>query len=256
VRAIHAGDLAELQSILKQHPNLIHDRAMEPDCYPPGYFSNPKLIWFVANNPTLMPQMPANIAQLTEVLIDAGAEMSDLNYTLELVMTGSSAKKQGLQLPLMEVLLDHGAEPGDLLPVLGHWELEPVKFLLGRGYPMSAPIAAAFGKTDDLKRLITTADRSTVQAAFGIAVINKQLAAARICLDTGADVNAWLPVHSHSTPAHQAAVNDDVEMLRMLVDAGASLDIRDTLWNATPLNWAIHTSKPAAISYLRAISTP
>jgi ankyrin repeat protein len=252
VSAIHAGNLAELKVILNQHPNLVHDRSMEPDCYPPGYFSNPKLLWFVANNPTLMPKMPGNMVEMTQAIIDAGAEHSDLNYTLELVMTSSPAKQQRLQLPLMKVLLDHGAEPGDLMAVLGHGELEAVKYLIERGYPMTAPIAAALGKTDDLKRLLGM-DVSMLQAAFGIAVINKQLAAAKVCVDTGADVNAWLPVHSHSTPAHQAAVNDDVEMLRLLAKAGARLDIRDTLWNATPLNWAVHTSKPAVTQYLKSL---
>ena len=253
VAAIHAGNLTELQTILRHRPNLVHDRAIEPDCYPPGYFSNPRLIWFVANNPTLTAKMPENIVQIAEAIIDVGVASEDLNYTLELVMTGSAAKGQGLQLPLMKLLLDRGAEPGDLMSVLGHCELEPVKFLIERGHPITAPVAAALGRVDDLQRLLATADSKTRQAAFGVAVINRQVAAARICLDAGADVNAWLPVHSHSTAAHQAAVNDDVEMLRLVVESGARLDIRDTLWTATPLNWAIHNGKPAAAEYLKSL---
>jgi peptide-methionine (S)-S-oxide reductase len=253
VAAIHSGNLVELKSILARHPSLVHDRAVEPDCYPPSYFRHPRLIWFVANNPTLVPQMPGNIVEIAETIINVGAEKADLDYTLELVMTSSPAKRQGLQIPLMKVLMDHGAEPGDLMAVLAHWELEPVAFLLERGHPVTAPIAAALGKTDDLQRLLLHSDSSTLQAAFGIAVINRQVSSARICLQAGADVNGWLPVHSHSTPAHQAAVHDDVEMLHLLVESGARLDIRDTLWNATPLSWAVHTGKPAATEYLRSV---
>jgi peptide-methionine (S)-S-oxide reductase len=253
VKAIHAGDLATLESILRDHPNLVHQRAMEPDCYPPSYFSNPKLLWFIANNPTLMETMPTNIVEIGKSIIDAGATMDDINGTLELVMTSSKAREQSLQIPLMKLLLSRGAKPGDLLAVLAHWELEPVKVLLESGVPMTATIAAALGRNDELLKVLRDANAATTQTAFGIAVINRQHAAARLCLEAGADVNAFLPVHSHSLPIHQAAVNDDVEMLQLLVEYGTRLDVRDTLWNATPLDWAIHTGKQAAEKYVRSV---
>jgi peptide-methionine (S)-S-oxide reductase len=256
VRAIHSGDLEGLRAIVHEHPNLVQDRAMEPDCYPQAYFSNPKLLWFVANNPTLMDKMPLNIATIAEAIISAGASQKDMDYTLELVMTSSPAREQHLQLPLMKVLLDHGAKPGDLLSVLAHRELEPVRFLLQQGVPTTAPIAAGLGIDNDLLALLKQCDAKTRQAAFGIAVINQQLTAAKLCLDAGVDVNAFLPIHAHSLPTHQAAVNDDVPMLKLLIEHGGRLDIRDTLWNATPLNWAMHTGKPAAQEYLRSIHAP
>jgi len=61
-----------------------------------------------------------------------------------------------------------------------------------------------------------------------------------------------LIVHVHSTPAHQAAVNDDVPMLDLLVSRGARLDVKDTLWGGTPLGWATHTGKHAAMTFLQA----
>jgi ankyrin repeat protein len=254
VQTVHAGDLVTLQSILHGHPNLVHQRAIEPDCYPPSYFSNPKLIWFVANNPTLMQAMPANITQICETFIAADSESADLDYTLELVMTSESARKQGHQLSLMKMLLSHGAKPGDLLTVLAHCVLEPIKVLIEMGCEMTAPMAAALGENDRLIQFLAKADPATRQNAFGIAVINRQHTAARLCLTAGADVNASLPVHVHSLPAHQAAVNDDVPMLQLLVEFNARLDIRDTLWNSTPLGWAVHTGKQTAEKYLRSIS--
>src|SRR5262249_55274377 len=53
VAAIHAGDVTTLCRLLDQHPNLLRERAIEPDCYPQSYFRDPKLFWFIANNPTL-----------------------------------------------------------------------------------------------------------------------------------------------------------------------------------------------------------
>ena len=50
-----------------------------------------------------------------------------------------------------------------------------------------------------------------------------------------------------------AALNDDIEMLKLLVARGARLDIRDTLWNGTPLGWAVHNKKVNAEAYLRSL---
>jgi hypothetical protein len=54
-------------------------------------------------------------------------------------------------------------------------------------------------------------------------------------------------------PIHQAAGNGDVEMLKLLVARGARLDVRDTLWNGTPLGWAIHSKQAEGEAYLRGL---
>jgi ankyrin repeat protein len=73
-------------------------------------------------------------------------------------------------------------------------------------------------------------------------------------LACGADPNARLPVHAHATPLHTAALHDDVEMMKLLIARGAKHDTRDTLWNATPLGWAVHNKRRNAESYLRALA--
>lgn len=73
-------------------------------------------------------------------------------------------------------------------------------------------------------------------------------------MDAGADVNAPLPVHKHSRALHQAAVNNDVAMLELLVERGADTKVRDTLWNGTPLGWAAHNRKAEAEAYLRSMT--
>jgi ankyrin repeat protein len=56
-------------------------------------------------------------------------------------------------------------------------------------------------------------------------------------------------------PLHQAAINDDVELMKLLVARGARLDARDTLWDGTPLGWAVHGKKAKAEAYLRSLLT-
>ncbi len=86
---------------------------MEPECYHQTsrsqYFLDPKLLWFVANNPNLIDRMPANIVEVTRAIIARGIDREDLQYALELVMTSASAREQWHQLPLMQTLLAAGA---------------------------------------------------------------------------------------------------------------------------------------------------
>jgi ankyrin repeat protein len=109
-----------------------------------------------------------------------------------------------------------------------------------------SPLSAAAARAD------VAAVRGLLDA-LAMAVINGQRQAARLCLEAGADPNRFMPVHSHSTPLHQAAVNGDVSILQLLVQHGARLDIEDTLWRGTPLGWAIHNKQREAQAYLQAL---
>ncbi|HLL90697.1 MAG TPA: ankyrin repeat domain-containing protein, partial [Tepidisphaeraceae bacterium] len=255
VRAIHSGDLVTLKRLLNEHSNLATDRAVEPDCYTPGYFKDPKLLWFVADNPNLIETMPRNSRDLAAAIMDAGADMADISYTLELVLTSRPAREQGLREPLVKLLLARGASvtPQTIYATLGHGETEAIETLLACGVLMSAAIAAGLGRVDELARLLPAATADERQAALSMAVINARTEAARLCLDAGADANALLLVHVHSTPLHHATLHDHVELLELLVAHGAKLDARDTLWNSTPLGWAVHEKKPAAEAYLRSV---
>ncbi|MFN2459190.1 MAG: ankyrin repeat domain-containing protein [Candidatus Velthaea sp.] len=209
-------------------------------------------MWFVANNPILMKSMPPNIVDVARVMLDRGVEREDLDYTLELVTTRAAAREAGLQAPLMRLLLDAGATATreSVHATAAYRELAALRALLGRGYPLSAPLAAAL---DDprLAQLLAVADRSDVQIAFGLAMINRHREAARLALEAGADVNAFMPVHAHMTALHQAAQDDDVSTIEFLLARGARLDIRDTIWNGTPLDWATHFDRKAARAALK-----
>jgi ankyrin repeat protein len=76
---------------------------------------------------------------------------------------------------------------------------------------------------------------------------------AELLLDAGEDPNRYNPLgaHAHSTPLHKAAAGGHDKVVRLLVERGARLDIKDTLWNATPADWARHEGRSEIEKYLR-----
>jgi peptide-methionine (S)-S-oxide reductase len=243
VAAIHAGDLTAIERL---PPELLHRRIIEPEAYGDSYFHDPMLLWFVAGNPSLR-RLPDNIALVTRALLSLGPTQGDRDYTLELVMTSVLAQEQGHQIPLMNELLEAGAvaTPNAVAMALAHQGLEAVHELIRRGHPVTQPIAAALGE-------LQAPRRDEAQLALAVAVINDQVESARSALEAGADVNAFLPIHGHSTALHQAALTDDPELLALLISHGARRDVKDTVWNGTPLDWAIHHDCQRAVTFLDA----
>jgi len=260
VGAIHAGDAATLARLLDEHPRLLTERILEPECYRQAnrsqYFRDPMLFWFTADNPDLVVPMPPGMVDCVRVMTARGVAQADLDYTLGLAVTSGPAHAAGLLGPLMQALLEAGAKATEdvVFGALGHGLTEPIRILLAAGHPLTAPIAAALGDLERLEQLLAASPRTDRQAAFGLAVINRQLEAARLALEAGADVDGFLPIHVHSTALHQAANYDDVPMLELLVAHGARDDIQDTLFRGTALGWARHENKPAAQAYLERLA--
>jgi len=46
------------------------------------------------------------------------------------------------------------------------------------------------------------------------------------------------------------------DMVRLFVERGARLDIRDTIYQSTPLGWAIYGERTAIAEYLRTQGAP
>ncbi len=220
-----------------------------------NYFHNPTLLEFIAENPVRHGKLPANIVDVAKVILDAGPAQSALNETLMVVATGSVPRECRLQLPLIDLLCDQGADPnGALQAAILHGELEAAQALLRRGASVNLPVAAALGHIDDFRRLLPAAGKDDRHLALALASQFGHVEIVRCLLDAGEDPNRYNPIggHSHSTPLHQAAAAGNEEMVRLLVERGARLDMQDILWHGTPTNWARHEGKLKVEAYLRA----
>jgi ankyrin repeat protein len=142
-----------------------------------------------------------------------------------------------------------------MLPAVAHGEFEAVRALIGRGAAMSLPVAAALGDVEDFRRFLPQANEVDRQRAMALASQFGHLEIARILLEDGDDPSRFnlLGFHSHSTPLHQAALAGHDKLVRLLVEHGARVDLKDVLWNGTPADWAHHAGKTEIEAYLRAL---
>jgi hypothetical protein len=236
---------------LKQHPRLVHQHVAFEGW---NYFHNPTLVQFIAENPVRHGKLPANIVDVAKVILDAGPAQSELNETLMLVATGSVPRECSAQLPLIDLLCDHGADPNSALHAAAlHNEMEAAHALIRRGARVDLPVAAALGRIDDFRRLLPESNKDDRHLALALASQFGQVEIVRLLLDAGEDPNRYNPVggHSHSTPLHQAAASGNEDMVRLLVERGSRLDMKDVLWHGTPEGWARHEGKLEVEKYLR-----
>jgi hypothetical protein len=251
VELIDAGDVGGLRAHLEQHPKLVQQRVVFEGG---NYFRNPTLLEFVAENPVRRGRLPANIVRVAEVILKAGVERSALNDTLMLVSTGSVARECAVQLPFIDLLCDYGADPSSAIHAAAlHGELEAVKALIRRGTRMDLPVAAGLGRIDGARRLLAGASSEERHLALTLAADHGHVAIVRLLLDAGEDPNRYNPVggHSHTTPLHQAAGAGREDVVRLLVERGARLDLKDLLWHGTPADWASHAGREGIAAFLR-----
>jgi len=251
VELLDAGDVAGLRAHLNQHPNLVHQHVVFEGG---NYFREPTLLEFVAENPVRQGTLPANAVNVARVILDAGPSQSARNETLMLVSTGSVARECRLQVPLINILCDHGADPNSALHAAAlHGELEAVKALIARGARIDLPVATALGRMEDARRLLAGASSEDRHLALTLAADFGHVEIVRLLLDAGEDPNRYNPVggHSHTTPLHQAAGRGHGEVVRLLAESGARLDVKDILWHATPADWARHAGRTEIEEYLR-----
>ena len=245
VAAIDSGDLVVLRGLLDAHPRLVRDRLDLPQ---DGYFQHPYLIWFVAGNPIRNPALPGNIVEVTRTLIDsiekqAPETYSDqLDYTLGLVSTGRIPKECGVQIALMDLLIDAGAKPKGALGAIARGNPEAAAYLIRRGADLTFAVAVGLGWEDEVNRLAATATPDEWSLALIVAAFRGNAGMIRFLLRGGAPAKG-IPAdcqgfHQHATALHQAVASASLESVKLLVEAGAQLDVTDRIYEGTPLDWA------------------
>ncbi|HEY0786214.1 MAG TPA: ankyrin repeat domain-containing protein [Acidobacteriaceae bacterium] len=253
VELIDAGDAATLGRLLQEHPGLTRQRLVFEGG---NYFRNPSLLAFIAENPVRHGKLPENIVEVARTLLDAGADQLCRDEALGLVATGSVPRACGVQVPLIDLLCEYGASPGSaLIEAVLHGELAAADALIARGAPVTLPVAAAFGRLAEVERQLASADGAERHLALALASQYGRVEVAGLLLDAGEDPSRYNPVggHCHSTPLHQAAYEGNEPLVKLLVERGANVDRRDTLWDGTPADWAQHGGKTDLEQYLRAL---
>lgn len=261
--AVVNGHLAALQTMLREDPSLVHARsARRHHC---------TLLHYLGANGVEggRQKTPPNAVEIMKLLLDAGAEpdaLADLYdakcTTMAMLVSSCHPANAGLQAKLAETLLDYGARfdgagtswQSAVLTALTFGYRETAEALVRRGAPVNdLATAAGLGRVDDVARLLPPADAKERQIALALAAQLGNAETVRLLLDAGADPSEYCPegFHSHATPLHNAVWNEKDDVVRLLVDRGARLDIKDKIYLGTPLDWAIHGRKAAVAEFLR-----
>jgi hypothetical protein len=254
VRAIDAGDIAALQHLIDGNPALVRERLASPGDWlrdtvgaaVDGFFQRPYLLWFVAEDPVRNGKLPGNIAAVTRVIIDAARRegvptlQEQLDYTLTLVSWSWIARQCGVQIDLIDVLVDAGAvADGNPNNALVNGNFAAAEHLVKRGAKLTLGAALGLERWDEADRLVATASEQQKQFAFVLSALNGKAGALRQMLRAGIDVNAPSErLYSHGTPVHHAVSSGSLEAVQVLVEAGANLATKDSAWGGTPLGWA------------------
>jgi ankyrin repeat protein len=277
VEAVVNGDLAALQDALRRDPALVRARSSRVCSFDPPRHRATLLHYVAANGVEAYRQKtPPNAVEIARALLQAGAEpdaLADMYGAectpMSMLVSSSHPAKAGLQVPLVELLLDFGAAiegrgtrkwGGPLFTALTFGMTDAATFLAQRGARIDLPDAAGLGLLDDVARLLPSADAPARHCALSLAAQQGHAQIVGLLLDAGEDPNRYNPAsnHPHTTPLHQAVLGGHEAVVRLLVERGARLDIRDTIWHGTPLGWALHgggKAQAAIAEYLRSLGS-
>lgn len=253
VDLLDAGDVAGLRDHLKRHPKLVLQHV---EFESGNYFHAPALLEFIAENPIRHGTLPKNIVEVARVILDAGPDQSSRDVTLALVATGNVPHDCGVQLPLIDLLCEYGADPDSAIHAAAlHGYFQTVTALIAHGALIDLPTAAVLNRVEDARRLMRTANSAERHLALAVASQVGHIEIVRLLLDAGEDPNRYNPPggHSHTTPLHQAALIGNEDLVRLLIERGANVDTKDVLWRGTPADWAQHEGRTELEAYLRAL---
>lgn len=254
VSAMDAGDVASLERHLAEHPRLVQDRLDVPGAWLrdkvggalDGFFRQPYLLWFVAEDPVRSGKLPGNITRVAHTIIERAKRegvdslQEQLDYALRLVSWSWIARECGVQIELIDVLLDAGASPdGNPDNALVNGNFAAAEHLVLRGAPLTLAIALCLGRYPEVSQLAKTASDREKRFGFVLAALNGKALALGRMIRMGIDVNRPSEdLYSHGTALHHAVCSGSLDAVKALVEAGAELGKKDSAWQGTPLGWA------------------
>ncbi len=216
-----------MKGLLREDPRLIHARSTREH--------NATLLHYVAANgvENYRQKTPKNIVEITEALLDSGAEIdatADVYgggcTTLGSAATSGHPERAGVQEALLQVLLDRGARiegpsvAGNrhslIVACLANGRPKAAEFLASRGASFDLAGAAALGKLDLVKSLYDDAgSMKLLKEGFLYACQYGRNNVVEFLLKKGMDL-AW---HSGDgqTALHHAVIGGQLETVKLLL---------------------------------------
>ena len=248
--AVVTGDAAALESLLRENPKLIRARSTR--------VHRAALLHYVGANgvENYRQKSPKNAVEIAKILLDAGAEVDAVadtygkGTTLGLVATSIHPKQAGVQIALLETLLDYGAAIdalpdgwSPLISALRNGRPEAAEFLAQRGARQDLEGAAGVGRLDVVESffnedgsLKTSATKTQMDSGFFWASEYGRTRVVDFLLKKGADLRAG--ENTGLTGLHWAVVGGQLGTIRMLLERGAPLEAKN-VYGGTVLGQAL-----------------
>jgi ankyrin repeat protein len=251
--AIIKGDIKTLKRLLRVDPRLVQARSTRQH--------GATLLHYVSANGVegYRQKTPANIVEIAELLLKSGAEVdaeADVygggSTTLGLVATSVHPFRAGVQNPLLQLLLDHGAEmhhmtgagkrQSSVLGALANGRPEAAAYLAERGARLNLEAAAGVGRLDVVKSFFKNKikpSKKRLQSAFLYASGSGHKDVVEFLLTRGVDLADG--GGDGQTPLHWAVIIGQLEMVKLLLKYKPPLESRNvyggtvlgqTMWSA------------------------
>jgi peptide-methionine (S)-S-oxide reductase len=271
VSAIDAGDEKALRELLDAHPELSTERLYSPGQWLThvigeplkGFFKDPYLLWFVSEDAVRNGKLPKNIAAIASIILqkarsqNAANLQEQLDYALKLVAWSVVARNYGVQTELLDLLINAGADIKNVNDdALVNGNFEAAKYLIERGGKLTLSTALCLGKWEDADTLAVNATADEKQFSFVVAALNGKAEALSKAIGYGIDINKPSNhLYSHGTPLHHAVSSGSIDAVKVLINAGADINAKDTVWNGTPVDWAEYGKHEEIVKYLKELET-
>jgi ankyrin repeat protein len=271
VEAVISGDIATLTSLLREDPELVRARSTRITHFDPPLHRCTLLHYVAANGVEGYRQRtPKNAVAVARMLLEAGAEVDALadlyggqHTTMSMLVSSCHPAQAGVQVALVDTLLDFGAAvdgsgvgewTSPLMTALAFGYADTAEALVRRGARVDSVAAAAgLGRPEEVRQLLPSASSLDRHRALALAAQHGHAEVVGLLLDAGEDPNRYNPKgnHGHTTPLHQAVWAGHQGVVQMLVERGARLDTKDTIYQSTPLGWAVYGGRKEIAEYLR-----
>ena len=253
VDAIVKGDAATLHKLLRENPELVRARSTREH--------HSTLLHYVSANGVedFRQKTPQNIVEIAKMLLDAGADVNaessaygGRSTTLGLAATSCHPEHAGVQIPLLQLLIDRGAiidgpDSGSAVNgCLHNGRGEAAAFLASRGARLDLEAAAGVGRLDVVKGFFTgggalrpPATPQQLTDGFAWACEFGRTAVVEFLLGCGIKIDAKLK-HNGQTGLHWAAYGGHAGTVKLLLQHGAQVGAKDESFGGTPLEWALY----------------